>query len=1639
MRADGSDGRTTAYKALSVVVVTSQALADPITLNGLLRHVGYDGIQHVGGLSRSRGARKPHDVYIAFDPVQVKSTLNLGTFDASNPKISFQEGGGQNVDGLDGESIGMLYPESMARVQSAGWNETLPVIAKLKTELGLGALTDKQFWKVFARGEPPKAILDEMEARFTGASTAKIGGDLMTESMNQRARYQAFAGALSLANHARKRAANQVELADRDAVAMVALSERYNRIDPKLRDAEQMGAHLNDLLRDSIKEAARDLDRGPDAAFAAGNLIGAIRELERLTPDQPIPAEYQRVFKEALDRSGTPLFNELSALAKLDLPLGKMSVTEVVQAIRDNAAADPALASLTKNRPLMLALASLAQNNAREMDMMQLRLMRDTATYTAIKAQLDEIRTASDARLDEISKTIKSSQQNQTLSDRLSYQFLDVRRKFRAKQRSIARAEESAAINTRVASAMQKKAKDLSRQVGAFSNWEPINGAVYMAMRLSDDGTWKAIDRKLQMIGPVVSQEAQIKSDLVANRNWLDIHSDQAGSRLYQEISKQTKELTHLDVGRQLEAVHRGWMDNLLMPLGKKFASTGKTAGKRIQQMLNRYGAIAKSNADGVEAKARTWTKALQNATEAAGFSNYRDFFQTVYDGVIYAVESEPGLGEAAVLRVAARAARRRIPEGFPVAADFDNKLAVLLRATKEINELLLGIAEENGVFIEDSRVNDPLTGKGTLLRHAIKYGWLTNTRKLRAGIIQTLVRDMEAAGWKARVKESPGVAARDSMFAEIEPEEVPALIEKYFTPDIIREFVEPFVHKPGKEVFFGAPDQNGKARFVSQLEIQNLWQESGGDVLAFIDATFDFSNVLDNRDALPEYRKAMLQRFDFLFNMESKLAAETGVVNSPADPDGQKAHRIMDSRTNDLLPPEHFEYEVYDPANSRKMLEEIAYHAAFGRNGEGLKGAGADLRNDLQSDARAYGLLNGSRKEKMKKAAQKNQDFRSLERAADTLARVDPWLEQIGKYFNTKNQAGAVGDARALLSLVGLNVAAFLNSVKAGLNNVVSLGDFPVVFGGISKTSLNAVRLAVGNLGKGVFGTALESVGVNVIRAGEYAKEIGEFNESRKTARLPFGEFIADIGMVGRFQEGKTDRVIQGTRYLQQLFRKGMKFGSGKDFGPFHLLWAPFRFFNEQSASAIATANVQTFEMIVKRAMDYYAANPEDAANPVHRFTAADLKMDGTWFSDESAFKFFRDRAVDQKIGNIEDIARDAAKRVAVGDRILTRDQVIGIAMVALDEISMESSINSRASELSTNTVLKYGGVLLGWPLSKMNQVNQSLKTPEGQLTAKSFLKGIGIMAAWSLPVGLAYSLMIDDYDEEFLGKKSNLLGVGTDKTAVDNSLAVLQRTAKVGAYGLGGDFASSLINWVDPKSGQRDFDLNSRVVIYSQFANARDMVRNFVLQDFTYTYESVGRGLVYAMGGGGLLQYQQMLNKALGLNNSESATTNRINVASYIRAAAPEVGLELKAGGARSSPTPMSVWLREMQVTALANDRMGFLNAYRNAIEVARKGGDIDAENTVRQGFQGRTPLSVLGRQPSEAEFAKLMQAMDETGRETLRTAMRLHETFAAMITPDPTERKSQLAERRDMGMTRPDSFMAARRKAAASGMGY
>jgi hypothetical protein len=187
-----------------------------------------------------------------------------------------------------------------------------------------------------------------------------------------------------------------------------------------------------------------------------------------------------------------------------------------------------------------------------------------------------------------------------------------------------------------------------------------------------------------------------------------------------------------LDLGKEYHAAHGFWLDNMLQPIGEKFDSTGDVNGKRVKQMLARFQFITKSNSDGVEAGARKWTKALQDTTTAAGYTYYKQFFQEVYDHVIYAIESEPGLDEAAVLREAARTARRHIPPGFTVAEDFNEKLSTLLRETKAMSEKMLKVAEESGLYMRPQRRGAGQhhqrpafrdAGEGAAVRHAHRSG----------------------------------------------------------------------------------------------------------------------------------------------------------------------------------------------------------------------------------------------------------------------------------------------------------------------------------------------------------------------------------------------------------------------------------------------------------------------------------------------------------------------------------------------------------------------------------------------------------------------------------------------------------------------------------------------------------------------------------------------------------------------------------------------------------------------------------------------------------------------------------------------------------------------------------------------------
>jgi hypothetical protein len=137
------------------------------------------------------------------------------------------------------------------------------------------------------------------------------------------------------------------------------------------------------------------------------------------------------------------------------------------------------------------------------------------------------------------------------------------------------------------------------------------------------------------------------------------------------------------------------------------------------------------------------------------------------------------------------------------------------------------------------------------------------------------------------------------------------------------------------------------------------------------------------------------------------------------------------------------------------------------------------------------------------------------------------------------------------------------------------------------------------------------------------------------------------------------------------------------------------------------------------------------------------------------------------------------------------------------------------------------------------------------------------------------------------------------------------------------------------------------------------------------------------------------------------------RINASNWLRAAASETDIEIKAAGGSGTPTPMSAWSREMQHAAMANDRIAFMEAYRNALEAARKtvAGDPsvpmgrreqEAESRVLSSWRARDPLAIFATRPTPAQMTKLYSVMDPDGRQDVQQALARYESFTRLIRP-------------------------------------
>jgi hypothetical protein len=1484
--------------------------------------------------------------------------------------------------------------------QAAGLN-----LFKAALDQAQGSMKLEDFWKIVGQKDHPSKVLDALEGKVRGASTMVVTDDKLTPAIREQSYLTGYRLIRKVERSMRNEAAALNLAADRAADSIADKAKAVNELEGKFRDMSVHESQFQATLKGLVSDLAGQRRESEHASFKAGRLAEAIAQIDKRLQNAPIPEEYQRVFKLILDGK-IAVGDYMAAMSKLNIAWASKSASDVYVEVISAAPTDPVLQKLIENRPLFIALVALARKQYRQMDLLALSRTTKAEEFLAITKELEEIRRATPDVLKKTEESIAGLLKSTSLAERLRGQYVEARRDLRQAQNIILKAEESVDLLLSTAQALDAAAKQIEPNLGAHSLWVPADGAQWFSMVRKGEG-WHRDTRTLSFSSDGRSTDPEMLDRLDLNKQWLAENISQKGTRAWNEVERQTTQLLLGDFVQARHATHRFMLDSITQSLQKRFASLGRAASTAISRMLFRFQTIVDGEADALERKTVSWQRAATEAAKAAGYKgDTMSFYDDILTHVVYAVESEPGKGEAAAIKTAVKAERERLRDPSAEADDFADRLGDLLREHKAISEYLVSIAEKNGVFIADETLSDPLAlTKEGLMRHAISYGWLTSTRKMRTDVVSTLTQRMRTAGWQYEVivKE---MGNRKTYTLDKESIKIGE-----FTPEVVQDFIDPFMRKPGASVFRtpgGDP--------IPQVEVAVLWKESGKNVeewMKLMDKAYPRMSV--DGEGAPAGTDHWLGRIQELYVKMVTIAVDSQNVGSVLDANYTvQPHRLMDARKDDIIPPEFLEYDTFDKSSARIALAQIAFTASFGRNGRDMVGALAALKAQMKSELDIWTQYRGSKR--ALEAA--GFDYRRLKQVADNHQSVTAWEADWLTAFGA-GQTSQMGDLRVGLDALRFVTNMTLNQPTSGLWNWMSTVEFPTVYGGINKSALRASARAIAESTLALFGRLGEAVGTDVLRRAEY-RDVVDALQNKRGVTASYADLMLDAGVRGKMeQEGKLNKTQRIIRGANSILRKTN-------------LLSPFRVLNEAAGEGIIRGQLAVFETMIGKAIKYFDSHPEALRDPNFRFDAEDLGMKGaSVFGDESSFTYFRERAADYGVGAIEDIARSAMERIAKGERMLTRDQAIAIGTMALNDVALESSVNSRP-EWTRHPAVQWAMPLLGWPIAKMGAVNESFKGADGSGVglsvrgAKNFARGMALILGWTLPAGLVASMMMDEWDEEVKGKKANrtdvdwitglpivgpalaLVGAG-DKDPWVNFIGMSERAIRAGTYGIGTELLAQFWAPLDATSGQKTFSLDNRVYLVSAIRSVQQAVGSWVGGEAA-TYANVGRPLLQSVGGNGPLEGVAILSNLLDLDTSERRIARRTSMRNWLTAAGKEAGIDVRPRISMSvTPSPTSIWVREMELAALADDRVRFGEAYRNAVDAARRNSEADPEQAILNSWRSKHPFSVFtSNELTDAQRQRLNAALGDEGREIVGDGLANYEKYTRLIEPSSLDRR-------------------------------
>jgi hypothetical protein len=1403
------------------------------------------------------------------------------------------------------------------------------------------------------------------------------------------------------------------ERINRTNAQLAEVTKRYTDMDVQFSFARTKVGELLTQLREDFRQ-------GTNATHRDGMLSQVIRSIDGKKPDREYVKALDTVYRRLSSDTEHRFTDMLQRVADLGVDWKNVSAKEGLEFVKDIVAhTDPDLEPLQKRALASIAVA-FAKSNEHAMGLLELARSSAVEERAKVTEILRKAVEGNDEAIPLARKLAAKLPRLGKLADRLLTKLEEVKAENRQLLDERQRAATFTELHDAYAPVLADQLRQLERAIGAKSpSWEANDGAEFhIALKpTTPEEHVMANKGVLKLDG--AGGNAKLVAIIAGNKAWLDAQPENKRGAAWNTVNEETRKLENVVAIAQHEQVIKpSVINNWLGSLSDRLNSLGVPSLVAAGGRQRRYLSNRDSNATMADNFGNKWAATEARTMKGLGVAkdNIAAFRAAVYDPILdFYNKHQEVLASFKDGKQAAEAVMPMVKDFLMQNPDLRPKLKdpeVWKQVEAYIQQTYANVSEMMKVHKTFNLSFQEMMPDGTVIeRQGLGHPLFTVPQQIRQRVLR-MYQGMRDAGWLGTQEAGKFKADEVSAAYEKDPEALSEQVAARMNADIWREFVTPLATgMEGRAAFYGPKQADGIERVAGRANVAKSFAASNGDLVKFAENLYQLeSDGKQVAESLADFVGKTLAGFQAFFdNLHGQFgdydaALQKGIPLPP--------RFLMDARTSESLPGAWLEHMPLGHQDMLVMVSRLAAEAAYGRNHVGMARDLQNGINNLKAKADKFERIAELARTQNLFAVGKGLDT-AIKAAceADTEAKEKGWsyaaLKQARDNLTLAKECQK--DWQNLMKLdggVSLNLRSWLEAIRSATGATVqgpstAFLHFTTFIQTFSKVGLNPTALRM--LKESVSGATSEGLGGLAQMVGQQIA----WNADRNARRMEAGYVPLDAhqklgdALVGMLRDipNTTNPVnkllFKSARATRALIQQGIGHapeGSANAYPPakFH---APFTWTAQLFDAGSTDGFIWGFEDAINRAADYFKSNPGDRTDPAFRFQKfTDLNYRKGFLgigSEEKAFRFFKDSLARYGI-DLEGIARDVLNRRDRGDNAppLNPEQFRALVGVVRNEVSLDSQ-GSRPTWLTTNPIARFASPLLGWPLAKAHDTWENFRNPDMTLTNDNRLKAFyaGMLPYLALvPASIALAYLKDQFNANVVGKKANR---EDPFTSFKGMLDALAWTGTLG--GIEGDALNAYING----DTQRPFDVDHRVFFVSSLRGLWGATRNWAVQGSVLPdYATVQRPMLQALGGSGYLQYADIINHALSLDNVEAWVTARINATNYLRVAGRELKMDVRVSdGGDVLSNPLRPLIGQMVMAAYANNSLDFRDAYSRALQEAenekreqaktwqqKQRVMQDAKDAVQRAYAGRSPLrTVFASEPTEQEYQRWCPRQD------------------------------------------------------------